>query len=220
MRKWTRLALVPAAALGIVVLAAAPALAAVSGQDTTWLQAAHQGNLAEIAAGQAAQQSATNAQVKQLGAMFVQDHTRLDGQLTQAAQQLGVQLPTSPTPAQQQQLADVRQKTGAAFDSAWTSTQLAAHATTLAATQQELQAGSDATVLGLARTATPVVQHHLAELQALAAQLGLPTSVNGGSGGQAATGTARTVGWALAGAGGLMILTGAAGRVRRRAASA
>jgi putative membrane protein len=220
MRRWTRLALVPAAVLGIVVLAGAPALAAVSGQDTTWMQAAHQGNLAEIAAGRAAQQSATGAQVKQLGAMFVQDHTRLDAQLTQAAQRLGVQLPPAPTPQQQQQLAAVQQKTGQAFDAAWISTQIAAHVTTIAATQRELQGGSDATVLGLARAATPVVQQHLTELQDLARQMGLPTSVNGGTGGQAADDTPRTVGWALAGVGGLAVLAGTVGLVRRRATSA
>jgi putative membrane protein len=220
MRRWTHLALVPAAVLGIVVLAGAPALAAVSGPDTAWMQAAHQGNLAEIAAGQAAQQSATSPQIKQLGAMFVQDHTRLDGQLTQAAQKLGVALPSAPSPGQQQQLSIVREKTGQAFDAAWTSSQLAAHITTLAATQREIQNGSDATVLGLARAATPVVQHHLTELQNLARQMGGPTSVNGGTGGQAADDTPRTVGWALAGVGGLAVLAGTAGLVRRRATSA
>lgn len=220
MRRWTRLALVPTAVLGIVVLAGAPALAAVSGQDTTWMQAAHQSNLAEIAAGQAAQQSASSAQVKQLGAMFVQDHTRFDAQLTQAAQQLGVQLPSAPTPQQQQALAAVQQKTGQAFDAAWISTQIAGHLTTIAATQRELQGGSDATVLGLARAATPVIQHHLTELQDLARQMGLPTSVNGGTGGQAADDAPRTVGLVLAGVGALAVLAGTVGLARRRAASA
>jgi putative membrane protein len=46
MRILTRLALVPAAVLGTVVLTAAPALAAPSEQDVAWMQAAHQSNLA------------------------------------------------------------------------------------------------------------------------------------------------------------------------------
>ena len=220
MRTWTPLLLAPAAALGVVVLTGTPALAAQSDQDIAWMQVAHQSNLTEIAAGQAAQRSATSPEVKQLGAMFVEDHTALDAQLTQAAQQLGVQLPSAPSPEQQQQLAAVEQQTGQAFDAAWISSQIAGHLTTIAATQRELQAGSDPTVLDLARAATPVVQRHLTELQGMARQMGLPTTVNGGTGGQAADGGSRTVGWALAGVGGLAVLAGAAGLARRRAASA
>ena len=161
MRMLSRLALVPAAVLGAVVLTAAPALAAPSEQDTAWMQAAHQSNLAEIAAGNAAQQQATTQDVKDLGAMFVQMHTELDTQLTQAAQQLGVQLPAAPSPEQQQQLAAVQANQGQAFDTAWIAQQIGSHSTTLAATQKELSSGSDETVLNLARTSTPVVEQHL-----------------------------------------------------------
>jgi putative membrane protein len=218
MRSLARFALVPVAAAGLVALAAAPALAAPSSQDTTWMQAAHQSNLAEIAAGNAAQKSASSAQVKQLGAMFVQMHTQLDQQLTQAAQQLGVQLPSSPSATQQQQLAAVQQKSGSAFDSAWVSQQIGSHSTTLAATQRELSSGSDSTVLQLAKTATPVVQQHLTQLRSAAGQLGIPASVNGGTGGQAAGSGNEVTGWALAGAGSLAVLAGAAAVVRRRRA--
>ena len=220
MRPVSRLLLAPATALGIVLLAAAPALAAPSGQDASWMQAIHQGNLAEIAAGQAAQQQASDGQVRQLGAMFVQDHTQLDNSLTQAAQQFGVQLPSDPTAQQQQELAAVKQKSGQAFDSAWVSSQIASHQTALAATQQELQAGSDPTVLGLARTAAPVVQKHLTELQNLAGQMGVPATVNGGTGGQAADDGLWTVGWAITGLGALVALAGTAALVRRRMTTA
>jgi putative membrane protein len=219
MRTLARLVLVPAVALGVIGLAAAPALAAPSQQDTSWMVAAHQGNLAEIAAGTDAQQKAASSQVKGLGAMFVQMHTQLDQQLTQAAQQLGVQLPNAPSPAQQAQLSAVQQKTGQAYDAAWVAQQIASHTTTLADTQRELSAGSDPTVLDLARTATPVVQQHLGELRNTAAQLGIPTSVPGGTGGQAADDT-EGAGWALAGAGALAMLAGAAVLVRRRHAAA
>jgi putative membrane protein len=216
MRMLSRLVLVPAAVLGAVALTAAPALAAPSDQDVAWMQAAHQSNLAEIAAGNAAQQSATTPEVKELGQMFVQMHTELDTALTQAAQQLGVQLPPAPTPEQEQQLAAVRANQGMAFDTAWISQQIGSHVTTLAVTQKELQAGSDPTVLGLARTATPVVEQHLAELRTTARQYGVPTSVPGGTGGQAADDGLGTVGWGLAGLGGLAVLAGSAGLVRRR----
>jgi putative membrane protein len=220
MRRSVRLVFLPAAVLGAVVLTSAPALAAPSDQDVTWMQAAHQSNLAEIAAGNAAQQSATDNQVKQLGQMFVQMHTQLDQALTQAAQQLGVQLPSSPSASQQQELATVQQKSGRAFDTAWVSQQIGGHETALAATTRELQNGSEAAVLDLARTATPVVQQHLDQLRGLAQQYGLPTSVNAGTGGQAASDGARTAGWALAGVGALALAAGTVGLARRRSHTA
>ena len=220
MRPVIRLLLAPAAALGVVLLTAGPAVAAPSNQDLSWMQAAHQSNLTEIAINTAAQQNGSNAQVRQLGAMFVQQHTQLDTSLTQAAQQLGVQLPSGPSAAQQQAIAALQQQSGQAFDSAWLPQQLSTHTTTLALTQQEVQSGSDQTVLGLARTAAPIVQQHLTELQNLARQFGLPTSVNGGTGGQAADDSLRTAGWAIAALGGLGVLAGTAVLVRRRTTTA
>jgi putative membrane protein len=216
----SRLVLLPAAVLGTVVLSAAPALAAPSSQDVSWMQSIHQGNLAEIAAGNAAQQSATTTDVKRLGAEFVQEHTQLDTAVTQAAQQLGVQLPGSPTPAQQQGLAAVQQKTGQAFDTAWIAEELGGHQAAEAITQQEIQTGSDATVMGLARTGLPVIQKHLAQLRTAAQKYGVPTSVPAGTGGQAAGDGLRRLGWALSGVGALALVAGTVGLARRRATAA
>ncbi|MGY1773887.1 DUF4142 domain-containing protein [Blastococcus sp. SYSU D00813] len=220
MRRTSRLLLLPVVALGAVLLSASPAAAAPSDQDVTWMQSAHQSNLTEIAAGQAAQQSATDQRVRDLGQMFIDMHTQLDQQLTQAAQQLGVQLPAEPSATQQQQLAAVQQNTGQAFDRAWVSQQLASHQSTLAAGQRELQNGSDPTVLQLAQASAPVVQQHYDELRALAAEYGLPTSVDAGSGGQAADDRMETLGWGIAGVGGLSLLAGTVVLVNRRRTSA
>ncbi|MGY1618137.1 DUF4142 domain-containing protein [Geodermatophilus sp. SYSU D00691] len=222
MRKLlSRAVLVPLAAVGVVVLSSSPALAAPSEQDVTWMQAAHQSNLAEIAAGTSAQQKATTPEVKQLGAMFVQMHTQLDQALTQAAQQLGVQLPSAPTPEQQQQLAAVEQNSGQAYDTAWIAQQIGSHTSTLAATRTELANGSDPTVLAQAQAATPVVQQHLTELRNTAQRYGVPTSVPGGTGGQAADGgLGGLVGWGLVGVGLLAVGAGSVGVARRRATAA
>jgi putative membrane protein len=216
MHTLMRAALATAAAFGVVVLGASPAAAAPSDQDTTWMKAAHQSNLAEIAAGEAAQQSATTDDVKSLGAMFIQMHTQLDDSLKAAAQQLDVELPDGPTAQQEEQLAAVKAKSGQEFDTAWIAQQIGSHSTTKAATQKELQAGSDEQVLELARTATPVVQQHLDELRSAAQKYGVPSSVPGGTGGQAADGGPGAAGWGVAGAGVLVIGAGAALLVRRR----
>lgn len=197
-------------ALTALVTVAGTASAAPSQQDTAWMVSAHQSNLAEIAAGTAAQQSATTDTVKSLGQMFVQMHTDLDAKLTAAAQQLGVQLPDAPSPAQQQSLAAVTAKTGPAFDSAWIAQQLAAHQASRAAGQKELTQGSDPAVKALAEAAAPVVQQHLDSLKQAAGQYGVPTEVQAGSGGQAAAMPwSSGIGLALAAVGMVLVAAGA-----------
>ena len=132
MHTIVRTSIVTAALVGTTLLAATPASAAPSGQDTTWMKAAHQSNLAEIAAGTAAQQSATTDDVRKLGAMWIQMHTELDTSLKTAAQQSGVDLPDAPTADQQSQLAAVKEKSGQDFDTAWIAEEVGGHSTTLA----------------------------------------------------------------------------------------
>jgi putative membrane protein len=213
-----RTALAGVAALAALVLVASTAQAAPSSQDQSWMVSAHQGNLAEIAAGQAAVAQASTDTVRHLGQMLIDDHTTLDANLTAAATQLGVTLPGSPTPEQQAELASVASKTGAAFDTAWISSQIPAHKATLAAGATELATGSDPTVKGLASAAAPVVQHHLDELVAVAPDYGVPSSVSAGNGGQAAR-SAVPVGIALLAAGALALMLAAPSMLRRRGAA-
>lgn len=202
-------------AAGAVVLVAAPALAAPSAQDTTWLKAAHQTNLTEIAAGTAAQSKASSATVKDLGQMFVTDHSAADAKLKAAAQQLGVTLPDTPNAEQQAQLAQASGTSGTAFDALFLTQQIAGHRTALAAGKTEVARGSDAAVLALAKASGAIVQHHLDEL--LAAQgKSSPTGANAGTGGQAAGAGNSPVGVAVAGLG-LVLLVGAGTIVVRRA---
>src|SRR5215207_2403398 len=182
------------ASLGV----ASNVLAAPNEQDSTWMAAAHQSNLAEIAGGQAAVAQGTSAEVKSLGQMFIDMHTQLDTELTAAAGQLGVTLPEAPTPSQQQSLERLKAQTGAAFDAAWLADQIAGHQTTLAATQTEIRSGSDPTVTGLATKTAPVVQQHLTELQQAASAAGVPTLVPTGDGGLLAPDGASALPWLLA----------------------
>jgi putative membrane protein len=196
---------------------AAPAgvvAASASSQDKAWMIAAHQSNLTEIAAGKAAQQKATTQKVRDLGAMFIRDHTAQDAQLTKAASSLGVSLPGAPNPQQRAALASVAAKSGAAFDTAWIASQTTGHAQTLAATDKEIANGSNATALKLAKASRPVIAMHYSELKAAGGTS--PSAVGAGTGGQAA-GSLTGEGLALTGAG--LLLAAAAGatlRSRRR----
>jgi putative membrane protein len=216
-----RLAIIGAAGAGLALTAAgvagATTAAAPSAQDRAWMVAAHQSNLTEIAAGQAAQQKATTNVVKEHGQLFIRDHTRLDASLQTLAKSKGVTLPSTPNAQQRATLASVSAKSGSAFDSAWLASQLAGHRQSKAAGQTEIANGSDAQVVAAAKAAAPVIQSHLTMLEQATGTS--PTGVNGGTGGQAATapGGIRT-GWVLLGLG-LLAAAGSLTLLRGRRAT-
>jgi predicted outer membrane protein len=164
MKITMRMALLLTGLAMMVVATPAPAVGATaqpSAQDKAWLVAAHQVNLAEIAAGKLAEQKGTSPTVKALGKRFVEDHTKLDRSLRSVAQQANVTLPHAPSAAQ---LAAVQQLNatakGADFDKLWIQQQLAGHASAIQATQQEVEKGSDAQVKQAAVKALPVIKAH------------------------------------------------------------
>ena len=176
MRLIPRLGL--AALLGTAVLAlAVPAQAAfahsaaapaanrsathLSAQDRHFLIAAHQGNLAEIAAGHVALAKSHNAKVRQIAQTLIADHLRLDAGVQQAAAAHHVARPTMPTRQQREELAVVSRKSGGAFDHAWLKLQEKSHLQTLAIIHRELTHGCAPDVKATARTAKPVVRMHL-----------------------------------------------------------
>ncbi|MET8836684.1 DUF4142 domain-containing protein [Micromonospora sp. NPDC004540] len=178
-----RLGLLAALVLvGLAPAAAAQAAAQPSTQDTQYLQALHQVNLFEITAGDLAQQKGQNQQVKDLGKMFVTDHTQLDQTVQSTAQQLNVQLPADPTADQQKVLDRLNNLSGADFDKAWVTAQLAGHVQAIQATQTEISQGSEQSVVQIAQDALPVLQAHLDALTALAQTLGVPVPQTSPSG--------------------------------------
>ncbi|TDC36240.1 DUF4142 domain-containing protein [Micromonospora sp. 15K316] len=170
-----RLGLLAALVLvGVAPAAAAQAKAQPSEQDTQYLQAIHQVNLFEITTGELAQQKGQNQRVKDLGKMFVTDHTQLDQTVQQTASQLNVQLPNGPTADQQAVIDRLNNASGKNFDREWVTAQLAGHLQAIQATQTEISQGSEQSVIQLAQTALPALQTHYDELVQLAQQLGIP----------------------------------------------
>lgn len=166
--------------LAAILLVASPASAEPSEQDAAWMVAAHQSNLAEIAAGTAAREHGTTEAVQNMGLVLVEEHQTLDAGLTAAAEQLGVELPTAPSDEQQAALEAVMAEKGEAFDTAWIASQIEGHRMTLAAGQEEIVSGSDPTVIALAEEAGPIVQSHLDSLLEMSG--GTPGAVPSGLG--------------------------------------
>lgn len=204
MKRWMIAGVVAVAG----VLMGTPASAQPSQQDTTYLAAAHQGNLAEIAAGRLAQQKGTAPVVNELGARLVADHSRLDEAVRAVAQQLGVALPAEPNEEQKAVAAQLQAaQAGPQFDKLWISTQIEAHETSLSAAQAEIANGSDTAVKEAAADAAAVIASHLEALATAASQMGTPTGVDAGDGG-AADAPRRDLSPATATAAALLIAVG------------
>ncbi|MBT2444479.1 DUF4142 domain-containing protein [Streptomyces sp. ISL-36] len=182
-------------------------------QDTAFTKAAHQGNLAEIAAGRDAQKNATTACVKQVAGVLVRDHSKLDGDVKMLADKLGVKLPASPTPEARKKLAAVQAKAGtAAYDKAWLADQDAAHTKTLAMIDEEISKGKNKEVVAAARAARPVVAAHLDMVRkGTCNAAGDPRKVGAGTGGHLAAADAGLGTAGAAGVAGGSLLTAGAG---------
>ncbi|QOC90998.1 DUF4142 domain-containing protein [Micromonospora craniellae] len=190
-----RLGLLAALVLvGVAPAAAAQAAAQPSEQDTQYLQAIHQVNLYEIAAGELAQQKGQNQQVKDLAQQFVTDHTELDQSVQDVAGQLNVQLPNEPTPDQRTALDQLNNASGEEFDRLWVTQGLAGHLQAIQATQTEISQGTETQVVQLAQTALPVLQAHYDALVTLAEELGIPVPEASASGTPSPGGTAPAPG--------------------------
>ncbi|MEV5573240.1 DUF4142 domain-containing protein [Spirillospora sp. NPDC052269] len=142
-----------------------PSPSNLSGQDKNWLGQIHQGNLAEIQAAQLAQDKSGSSQIQSEAGVLVTDHTRQDQTIVTTAERFHVNLPTSPSSDQAAQQEVLGGLTGAAFDNQFVADQITAHEGALAATRNEVDHGSDPTVVGEARQALPVLQKHLAMLK-------------------------------------------------------
>jgi putative membrane protein len=208
-----------AAVFGVAALFLLPATAASaapSDQDSAYLQAAHQSNLAEIATGNLAQDKAESQEVKDLGARWVEDHTKLDTALTQTAETLGVELPDAPNAEQRALAARYEAASGSEFDKLWIPTQMDAHMKAMQLGQTEISRGSDAQAKKVAQDAAPVVASHHELLEDAASAIGVPTSINTGTGGQAASDMPAVLSF---GALGLLLVGAALFLLRRRSVS-
>ncbi|MEV7420267.1 DUF4142 domain-containing protein [Streptomyces sp. NPDC089919] len=159
-RRRTILAVLGLAVLGPVV----PALAAPQpgSPDATFVQTIHQGNLTEIAAGQDAEKNGQDSCVKEVAAIIVRDHTKLDEQLSDLAKKGNVVLADAPSATQQAGLDKVKVLAGTAgYDKAWLGTQEQSHEGALALIDKQIKEGKDADTVQAALKARPVVAMHL-----------------------------------------------------------
>lgn len=221
-RRLTPLAVAAMILSGILIT---PAYAgAVNADDAAFLKASHQGNLAEIATAQDARKHATTECVEQVAEVLERDHSKLDANVKALASKLGINLPGSPTPEQQNQLSALEAKAGTpAYDAASLKAQEANHTATLARIDMKLSTGRNAEVKAAARSTRPVVEMHLDMVRGGTCRAGKDAGmVRAGSGGHLAVddGSLTVAGLASLAGGGLLAAAGGVWLVRNRRRSA
>ena len=119
--------------------------------DASFLQAVHQGNLAEIAAGLDAERHGHSGCVRDTARVLVRDHRRLDDGVRALATALHITLPAGPTAQQRAQLAAVIAKAATrGYDGAWLSLQAAGHEGVLKLIDAETTTSHNAKVIAAA----------------------------------------------------------------------
>ena len=156
-------------AAAVALLIAGPALAQsrpatpgsdLSRQDTSFVQEAATGGLAEVELGKLASQNAQDPQVKQFGERMVQDHGQANDQLKSIAEGKQMPLPhqlDAKTQALRDRLARLH---GSAFDHAYMSAMVKDHDADAKAFGREAKSGQDAEVKQFAGNTLQVIQQH------------------------------------------------------------
>jgi putative membrane protein len=156
-----------------VLLLAVPALAFSSSKDESFYKNAAEAGMAEVNAGQLAQQKGSSQAVKDFGAMMVKDHSAANQKLQSLASAQDVKLPTSPSLVQQAKGKELKMKSGDSFDKAYIKDQIKAHEDTIALFQKEIDSGKDASAQQFASATLPTVQMHLTKINQIAAAAGI-----------------------------------------------
>lgn len=156
-----KLSLVLAAA-GLFGFAGGAASAAqLSPQDQSFVKQAAEGGLAEVQGGQLAEQKGATPAVKQLGQTLVADHTRLNDQLKQIAQQQNFTLPQSVDSEDRQEMQKMKKLSGTKFDKAFTKDEVGDHKEMIQKFEKEAKTTQDPALKQWAEAGIPVLQKHL-----------------------------------------------------------
>ncbi|MFN8635823.1 MAG: DUF4142 domain-containing protein [Chloroflexota bacterium] len=143
--------------------------------DQQFLTMAASGSATEVLAGQLAQQRATNADVRALGARIAEDHARALQQVMNLAKSKGLTAPQAPsTTAQANLIEDLSRRSGDDFDHAFVRAMADEHRTTIA-NFENARVSLSSDIGSFVAQQLPTLREHLEMSQRL------DTRVSGGS---------------------------------------
>jgi putative membrane protein len=156
--------------------------------DLPFLREAAGVNLMEIRLGQVAQSRASNAAVKQFGQRMVNDHTRLEQDLSSMASAGGIALNPALTSDQNDKINSLQNLSGPQFDQSYMSLMIQGHQTDVAQFETQSRNADSPQVRDFAARSLPILQQHLTLAQQVGSQVNAvvattPTPAQGGPAG-------------------------------------
>ncbi len=136
--------------------------------DQSFLRETMEGDNAQVAMSQLAQQKSASDDVKQFGQKMVQIHTALNEQLRPAAKQLGVDEPKGPSKKGKQEIAKLEALSGPDFDTAYLQAMAKQQQHDLKQFKDEAVAGQSPGVQMAAKQDAPILEQHYQVLEKLA----------------------------------------------------
>ncbi|HWD93393.1 MAG TPA: DUF4142 domain-containing protein [Verrucomicrobiae bacterium] len=145
----------------------------LSSKASSFIKDASQGNEAEIATAQLAQQKGQSPEIKNLAQMLQQDHQQAQEKLQNIAQAHGVALDQTPSWSQRRAQGKLEKLSGADFDQQYAKEMLEDHVTDIKKFQKASLNIEDADVKQYAQDTLPTLQKHLEHAKAAAKSVGV-----------------------------------------------
>ena len=148
-------------------------------EDKMFLRKAAEGGIAEVKLGQLAAQKASSDDVKAFGQKMVDDHTKLNNQMAQVADSLGVMLPKSMNKEDQAEYDKLNGLSGNDFDTEYLSLMVKDHHKDLHEFRIEAASRADQTLHDAVVQAETIIHDHTVMVDKLARAKGIPIPAHG-----------------------------------------
>lgn len=129
--------------------------------DTEFAVKAADASMLEIQLGELAQQKGSSPEVKSLGKMMVDDHSKASEELKALAQTKNISLPSTLSEDCQKKYNDIAEKTGQDFDEAYTEAMVKGHKDNIDNFKKEAEKGDDPDLKSWAAGKVSTLEHHL-----------------------------------------------------------
>jgi putative membrane protein len=139
-----------------------------SSADETFMMSAAQAGMVEVKLGEVATKKATQANVKQFGAMMVSDHSNANQQLRAIAAKNGVTLPSKLDAIHKSKVDKMSKLSGEQFDKAYVSEMVKDHEKLAAEFEKAAKTAQNLELKSFAATTLPVIKAHLKHIKAIA----------------------------------------------------
>jgi putative membrane protein len=149
-------------------------------QDKMFLRKAAEGGIAEVKLGQLAAQKGSSDEVKAFGQKMVDDHTKMNSEMAEVADSLGVMLPKSMNKEDQVEYDKLNGLSGNDFDMEYLSFMVKDHHNDLHEFRMEAASRADPTLRDEVVKEEGIIHDHTVMVDKLARAKGIPIPAHGG----------------------------------------